>query len=141
MLPRSEVSVFAHRGVAHADRLVLGAEGEGQDVDVAAAADVAAQDLADGGHGLHGVDLPRGTGQTGERAGVVAQIGADVDADVARTDELRQVVDVLRGRRAAADAEPLPEEEEPAYGPQVLLERERAVEDPVDEAFQISLCN
>ena len=71
---------------------------------VDAAAEVAAQHLADRGHRLHGIDPALGTRQSGDRPGVVAEVGADVDADVARADELRQVVDILRG----ASRRPMP---------------------------------
>ena len=121
VLPRAEVARLARRVVGHHDGFRLRAQGVGKYFGVGAAAEVAAQRLADRGHRFHGVDLARGACEAGDRAGVVAEVGADVDACVARAYQLRQVVDVLRGRGLASDAQPLPEEEQPAHGAQVAF--------------------
>ena len=144
VLPRAEVARLACRVVAHGYLPGFGAERVGEDLDVAAAAQVALQHAADRLYGLHGVDPPFGTREAGDRPGVVAEVGTDVDAGVAPPDKPAEVVDILRGGGVAADAEPLPDEEHPAYGAQVALERQRAVEDSVYECLhggRVSLCS
>ena len=136
VLSRAEVARRARRIVGHRNGLVLGAEGVGEDLHVATAAQVAAQHGEDRRHGLHGVDPAHAAGQAGERAGVVAEVGADVDGRVASVHELRQVVDVFRGRGVAPDAEPLPEEEHAAHGAQVSFERQGFIEDFMDQCLQ-----
>ena len=138
VLSRAEVARFARRVVGHRDRFVLGAQRVGEYLDVAAAAQVAAQDGEDRGNRLHGIDPARRAGQPGERAGVVAEVGADVDGRVARADELRQVVDVFGGGGVTPDAEPLPEEEQAAHGAQVAFERQGSVEDFMDQCLHVS---
>ena len=133
ILPGTQVTARARRIVAHADGFVLRAEGERVDFHVAAAAQVAAQHLADRGHGLDRVDASRRTRQPRKRAGVITEVGAEVHADIAFADQLRQVVDVLRSRSETPDSEPLEDEEHPADRPKITFERKQAVEYPMQQ--------
>jgi len=129
VLSCSEVAGFAYRIICHADRLVLRAEGIWQNLDIVTVAQVATQYVEYGRHRLYGIDLSGATCQSRNRTGVIAQIGADVDAMIAIVHQLHEVIDILRSRCITTDAEPLTEEKEPAYNPQVTIERKQSVEE------------
>ena len=54
---------------------------------------------------------------------------------IAGPHELREVVYILRGGGVASDSETLPEEKEAAHDAEIAFERQRVVEDSMDQGF------
>ena len=131
VLPRAEIAVAVHRRVAHANRPVRVAERAGENLDMAETAQIVPQHAADRLDRLDGPDTSLRPDQRGQRIGVIAKVGPDVDRRIALRHEIFQETGILVGGRAA-DPRAVAEQVHSAQRLQITVQRQSPVHGPAD---------